>query len=290
MTTWFEGNRSFFLGAQAELIKDDREIASTWASKHVVHNPAYKFVLGRFVEADRPNNNRQLFSLEGLQLARPSIQHAPMNMNHSSRRVVGAFIATELIYPTDAVPKKQIAQSGIDELCSKCGEAIPGDYEVCPKCAEAAMEAAGIKLNPYIESLGVMWRHYFPEEYDLIEDAESEGRLFYSMECIPREIQCAGDLGCGAKFAYAGRQSDDYCEHLNASSSDKYLINPHFTAGALIVPPVRPGWSHADVQQLVSAHSELAEQIYMGVSADMGHLAVPEWEHIMAQLLVFASR
>jgi hypothetical protein len=264
MTIYIEGKRGIYLGAQAVLIEDDREVASSWAQKHVVHNPAYRYVLGRFVEADRANNNRQLFSLKGLQMARPSIQHAPMNMNHQYRHVVGAYIAAELIYPTGA-------------------EEARGDV------VDRA-EAAAFGLNPYIEALGVMWKHYFRQEHEVIESAHAEGRLYYSMECVPREIQCAGDGGCGATFAYAGRQSKTYCGHLNEGASDKLLIDPHFTAGAILVPPVQPGWSHADVHSLVAAHADLAEDIYEGIRGDLPHLSPGDWEVLMAQLLVLAHR
>lgn len=316
MTTWIQGERSFFLGAQAFLVEDDREIASSWASKHIVTNPAYKFVLGRFVEADRANNNKQLFSLKGLQLARPTIAHAPMNMNHSSRRVVGAFVATDLVYPTG----QRAAAGGVLEPgsptppydCPVCGESVgPEDLPEgqdpmvpgvtpCPHCGavldtngrlvdsqQAGASDAG--LNAYIEALGVFWRHYFPEEFALVEAAHAEGKLYYSMECIPAQIQCAGADGCGETYEYAGRISDTYCSHLNDHISDKHLIDPHFTAGAILVPPVRPGWSNADIHSLVAGHAELAEQIYDGVREDLRHLDSRDWELLMAQLLALST-
>lgn len=296
MTTYIEGERSFFLGAQASLIVEDREIASTWAQKYVLPNPAHRFLLGRFVEADKANNNRQLFSLKGLQVARPTIQHAPMNMNHSSKRVVGAFVATDLIYPTDqaseeargSAPKCPLCNDGMnmsktDVWCAKCEP-----EKNAPAAALARVEDAA--LNPFIEALGVFWRHYFREDYAAVEEANAQGRLYFSMECIPQQIQCAGDEGCGSTFQYAGRQSDTYCAHLNECASDKHLIHPHFTAGAVLVPPVRPGWSHADVKTLVAAHSELANDIYNGVKADLSHLDSDAWEALMGQLLELSQR
>lgn len=301
MTTWLEGRNSIFLGAQAFVIEDDRETASSWSSKYVVHNPAYKWVLGRFVEADRANDNKQLFSLKGLQMQRPTIAHAPMNMNHSSRRVVGAFVATDLVYPVSTTT----AAYSLD--CAECAEAVevPQDYDpnepppTCSKCGQILDKArmvdslqAGASdagLNAYVEALGVFWRHYFPEEFALVEAAHAEGKLYYSMECIPSQIQCAGANGCGETFQYAGRVSETYCAHLKDGVSDKHLINPHFTAGAILVPPVRPGWSNADIHSLVAKHAELAENIYDGVVADMNHLAPKEWEILMAQLLALAT-
>lgn len=259
MTIYVEGKHSIVLAAQAAIFENDREMASSWAAPHIIPNPAHKWILGRFVEADRPNNNHQLFSLEGLQMSRPTIAHAPMNMNHSTRRVVGSYVATDLIYPTDA----------------------------------ASDESAGTSdagLNPYIEALGVFWKHYFPEEYSLVEAAHAEGRLFYSMECVPRQIQCAGESGCGETFEYAGRISDTYCAHLNEHVSDKFLIDPHFTGGAVLVQGVRPGWVNADIHTLVAQYSELADNIYEDVRSDLSHLNPSDWELLMGELLTIATR
>ena len=295
MTTWIEGARSFFLGSQAFLIEDDREMASSWASSHILHNPAHKWVLGRFVESDRANNNRQQFTLEGLQMARPTITHAPMNLNHQQHKVVGAFVATELVYPT-AAPAKADGSAPICPV-EGCGTtmALSNDDAFCPTCEpekvtafEAAVDAMGIALNPYIDALGVFWKHYFPREYALVEAAHAEGRLFYSMECIPSDIKCVGDGGCSKEFAYVGRQSDTYCDHLNESSSDKLLVNPHFTAGAILIPPVNPGWSHADIHTLVAGHQQMAQNIFDDVKEELPHLSPDEWESLMGELLALA--
>lgn len=353
MTVWIEGNRGFFLGAAAQLVEDDREVAS-WASPYIVKNPAYKWVLGRFVEADRANINRQLFSLDGLQMGRPSIAHAPMNMNHVARRVVGAFVGSDLIYPTtaepeasqiesddgqanvDADPPEGIAEAARDfntdqrDKMAKKGHALPdGSFPIAneqdlhnaiqafgrakDKAAAKAhiikrAKALGLtkllpdgwtapqkaatqpELNPYIEALGVFWKYYFPDEYELIENAYAQGALFYSMECVPGQIQCAGAGGCGGQYEYAGRQSDSYCAHLNDGASDKLLIDPHFTGGALLVPPVKPGWANADVHSLVAKYSDLADRVYAGVAEELPGLSASKWEAMMEELLVLTRR
>lgn len=282
MTTVVEGKHSIFMGAQAFLLENDRETASSWASEHITKNPAYKWVLGRFVEADRPNNNKQLFSLEGLQMSRPTIAHAPMNLNHSSRRVVGAYVATDLVYPTDG--------ASVESADLTCGAPIfDADGKQIGVVGELA-QVSDAGLNPYIEALGVFWRRYFPEEYALVEAAHAEGRLYYSMECVPQQVQCAGAAGCGETYEYDGRVSDTYCSHLNEHVSDKFLINPHFTAGAVLVQGVRPGWSHADVHTLVAGYADLAETIYDGVSRDLSHLDPRDWELLMNELLILTTR
>lgn len=263
MTVWIEAESSFHIGARAELVPDDREIAAGhWAASHIVPNPANAYVIGRYAESGRANNNRQLFALEGLQSGKPSLQHAPVNMNHSARRVVGAFVASELIYPTK--PAAEEEQN------------------------EAAMAVPDEKLNPFMESLAVVWKHYFPDEYRAVAMAQAEGALYYSMEAIPEKIACAGDGGCGGEFAYEGPKSTNYCAHLNEHASDKLLINPHFIGGALIVPPVRPGWSNANIKA-IDVKAGLEESVYSQVAEDFSHLGPAEWENLMREIVAFAS-
>jgi hypothetical protein len=251
VTAWIEGKRGFYLGAQAYVLDDSKEVA--WAEKHIVHNPAHKWIIGKFVEAEKANNNRQYFSLDGLRMAQPTIAHAPMNMNHSGRRIVGAYVATDFVYPT-----------GSEE------------------------EAAA--FNPFIEALAVFWAAHFPEDWNEVEKAHAEGHLYYSMECVPSHLKCAGENGCNQEFEYAGRTSPSYCQHLNQGASEKFLVNPHFTAGACIVPPVRPGWNNADVHSLVANHADAADRVYAEVAQDMDHLGPREWELMMVELLAMADK
>lgn len=243
-TVWVEGNKGFYLGAQAFLIEDARECA--WAERHIVANAAHAWVLGKYVEADRANSNRQYFSLDGLRLGQSTIAHAPMNLNHQARNVVGAFVATDMVHPT---------------------------------------EEQASAFNPYIEALGVVWKAYFPAEFAKIQDAHANGQLFFSMECVPRHIACIGDGGCGQKYEYAGRQSATYCDHLNGGTSDKDLIEPHFTAGAILVPPAQPGWKNAEIHSLVARHAEAAERVYDGFREAAPQLSSDEWLGLMAGLL-----
>ena len=275
MSVWIEGRRGFYLGAQAFVLDEDRELA--WAEKFILKNPAHRWILGRYVEADRPNSNRQLFPLEELQAQRPTITHAPMNLNHHPHRIVGAYVATEMVYPTQ--------QAAHD--CPKCGEEMKDGR--CSACGYDSGQAAAAPQNPFIDALGVFWKHYFPEEFRAVEAAHKMGHLFYSMECVPQQIACAGPSGCGAEFAYDGRQSEKYCEHLRASTSDKKLIKPHFTAGAILLPPVQPGWSNAEIHKLVANHAEAAEDIYEGVKREAPHLDAHLWESLMHSLLVTAE-
>lgn len=254
MSVAIEGNHSFFIGSRAVLLDPSRDTASSWASAHVQPNPAVKWVLGKYVEADRANNNKQYWYFDDLKKAQPTITHAPMNLNHHAKSIVGAFVATEMMYPV-------------------------GEGE------EAATQ------NPYIEALGAMWSYYFPEEYEVVKAAHDEGALFYSMECVAETVTCGGDFGCGETYEYAGRISETYCAHLNEHISWKILNNPHFLAGALIIPPEKPGWSGAEIKELalvVTEQAEQAEAIYASLAQEFPQEEAFQWEERMLSLMARA--
>lgn len=250
MTVLVPGSKSFYMGTQAILLNEDRDVASHWASSHIVSNPAIRWVLGKYVEANNANYNGQYWRLEDLQMKRPTIVHSPMNMNHQPRNIVGTFPAAEMMYP------------------------VGDNAEV---------------MNPYIETLGAFWKFYFPDELSVVEEAFNDGKLFQSMECVASSITCVD--GCGETFPYAGPMSADYCDDIKAGGA-KQLNNPHFLAGALIVPPASPGWGGAFVKELsslIESQTTLAEKIYDEVSEEMPHLEASEWETLMAQLLARAN-
>lgn len=251
----FEGKNRFYFGARAQLIENEREMAADWAIPHIVHNPAHAWVIGRFVEADRANNNKQYFKLGDLQVAQPTITYAPMNINHSWRNIVGAYTASELVYPTGET----------------AGESDEG-------------------LNPYIESLGVVWKYYFPDEYRMVQAANAQGKLFFSMEAIPESLSTIGGSDDAAVYAYEGRQSPNYPDEINERSCSGIVLNkPHFTGGALIIPPVNPGWSNADVTQVAQYMDDSFRQAEM--ANEEPTMAVPnvaaaqQWQAAMDELL-----
>lgn len=255
MQTIFEGEDRFYLGARATILDDSREVASEWAVRHIHPNPAYAFILGRYVEADNANQNKQFFPLSQLQAAQSSITHAPMNINHNSRNVVGAFTATEMIYPT----------------------------------TESASDDGS---NPYIESLAVFWKFYFPDEYRAVQMANSQSGLHYSMEAIPESLSTIGGSDDAATYPYEGRTSPNYPEEINSRSVDAIVLNkPHFVAGALIIPPEKPGWKGADARQvanLMRSHQEEAEAAYEAMRTGAPEGDPASWEAMMQSLLLKA--
>lgn len=258
-----EGPRGFVVGAQAFLLDvEGREMA--WAEQHVQQNSAYRWILGRYVQAQEPNQNGHIFDLDDLRAQQHTVVHAPLNMLHRPHYNVGAFVASELLYPT----KGETAASPLQpEFESKV---------------------------PFMEALAAFWHYYFRDEYEkTILPAYKEGRLFYSMEAVPPTITCPAHVGgCGQQFKYRGRQHDTYCDHLNKPLAMKVLNKPHFTAGALIVPPARPGWKSADITQLselISANFDLAESAYTQAAEIAPHLSTDQWDSMMFDLMLAAG-
>lgn len=246
----FWGKDRIYMAAEARLIENEREIASAWAANHIVLNPAHSWILGKFVEADRANKNQQFFTLEGLQMGNPSIAHGPMNVNHNPRNVVGAFVASELIFP-----------------------------------AETAGEEP---LNPYIESLAVFWKYYFPDEYRAIQNASGDGGLFYSMECVPQGLSTIGGSNDATVYPYEGRQSPNYSKEINERTYPIMLHGPHFTGGALVIPPEKPAWCNADAQmvsQFLDKNWAEVEAAYEGIKTATPHLTAATWEALMMEII-----
>lgn len=259
MSLLVEGERSVWLGCQAEIVQDDRELA--WAEKYVERNEAYKWILGRYVAADEHNLNGHYFALEDLRQTGSTVRHSPLNMLHRPRHIVGTFVAAEMIYPTTA------------------------------PAAAANEHPMYVARTPYMEALSAFWKYLCQDEYQLIERAWSEGQLYYSMEAVPPSVTCMADGGCGQTFKYMGRTHDSYCAHLNEHAAKKRLNQPHFVGGALVIPPSKPGWANADITELaglIEGHAEQAEALYDAIAGDMPHLGPREWEGFMAQILVQA--
>lgn len=244
----YEGKSSIWLGGRAELLEPgERDMA--WAERSIKYSPFQKWVLGKYVEADTANSNMQKWDLKNMSQGQPTITHAPMNLLHQPRRIVGHFVDTELLYPDTA--------------------------------------ADG---NPFIEALGIFYRYYFPEELQIVERAHAEGSLYFSMECVGRSVTCES---CQGEFDYRGPQDPSYCSHINNRESAKLFNDPVFLAGALIVPPVKPGWKNAqvtDISGLIKENAEECERAYEGVKEDLPDQTPAIWEAMMAQIVQIASQ
>ena len=111
------------------------------------------------------------------------------------------------------------------------------------------------ELLPEIQALSALWAHNFPQVAEAARSAHDKGKLWYSMECVGEGKQC---LTCNKTFEWAAAR---YCEHMEESrTAPRRFINPVFQGGALIFPPVKPGWSDADIEEVARAAREFADR------------------------------
>lgn len=285
-----EGPRSFHVAQPAEGLIEDREMAADagWATAHMDTRPDFAWVLGRFVEADQPNENGHIFGLEDLQRVHDSVVSTPLNMLHRAHHVVGAFTATRIVEPTAAPVVPRVSTT----------IAVPPSAQASWTTNQTLTDTPTLPLtdrsdgrvaNPHVEALAAFWRWVFPEEYAAVRGAFDAGAAYFSMEAVPSSLSCPA---CGGTFAYAGARSEVYCAHLNAHRSPKVLNDPHFVGGAMIIPPTRPGWRKADITELaalIEANEDRANELYDQVAAASPQLDPAEWEGLMSVLLAAES-
>lgn len=147
-------------------------------------------------------------------------------------------------------------------------------------------ETAASDSRPYIAAVGAVWRYIYPEETAALQLASETGSLYWSMECVAEEVACVSDgnlQGCGQTFGYMDAIRQQACEHINNRTSARRMVNPSFLGGAVIVPPVKPGWGEArmEVMRQASALAEQAEAASIGMSAT-------DFELLMAQVVKYA--
>lgn len=195
-----------------------RTVITAPASREVAYaHEAFLYLHGRFVEAEHANANGAFWSTADLQMGEPTVAGGPLNWLHEERKVIGALLTGDLVK--------------VDRQAS----------------------ASGAVVGNHIASTAAVWRFLYPEEARTIEKAAADRQLFYSMECVSREVECVD--GCGASFPYATyiTEKAKLCEHLREHSSTRRFVDPVFLGGAIIVPPIRPGWANADVEVVKQA-------------------------------------
>lgn len=215
-------------------------------TKAATPNPHYLWLQGRLVGGEKANRNGAFWATADLEVGLPTVNHGPLNWLHEGRHVIGSIVASELIRP--------------------------------------AVEVAGEPAEPHIRAASAVWRWLWPDEARVIEMAADQGSLWYSMECVAREVSCMGDTGCGQTFDYAAVMTGNAgCQHIAERSSTRRLVDPTFLGAAVIVPPVKPGWADADLTLMQTAAS-LAETAHAQVG-DNG-MDVQQWEALMAAVVV----
>lgn len=239
-----EINGHTFITGPADLVIDGWEKALT-PNQHV------KWMQGRFVGGEKANRNGAFWSTQDLEFGQPTVQHGPLNWLHEARHIIGTIADAKLVLPS----------------------------------GETAAEALGVVNEPHINALSAIWQWIYPDECYVIEQASDAGKLWYSMECVSRTVQCVGEGSCGTEAAYMDYlQHKGVCQHMKEHSATRRLVDPTFLGGAVIVPPVRPGWADADARFMREA-SKMAEASFETANPEM---TASEWELLMAQLVRFA--
>jgi hypothetical protein len=186
-------------------------------------HPGFLWVAGKFVEADKPNLNKQFWSTEDLEFGQHTIKFTPMNMLHKIYDPIGVYVESRFVPASDTD-------------------------------------------NAHIEALGCVWAYRYPKEAEQIEKADTDGTLWFSMECVGEKLHCKG--GCEKEFAYFTPRQD-LCEHLRERTSVRHIVNPYFTGGAIIIPPAKPAWPNADVEVQGDDSQEKARAQHWNAIMDM---------------------
>jgi hypothetical protein len=273
-TLVLEKGHSTYLVNAAHVVRRGDDVAdlaaqttdSSWTIEE--SNPFIQWIAGDFVEADNANSNTQFWTAGDLELAEYTIRYSPLNMVHRFKQPIGFYAATKTVKLEREAAAVQLAKP--------------------------AEEAGSMK----IQALSGLWSHIFPFESAQVEAANDENLLFYSMECRGSHLTCGTDKakgleGCGKTFEYM--QVDTHCEHLLERSSVRHIVNPVFRGGAIIVPPVRPGWKNAhasvleeSVMQEAAAFAEQNEKAYNQLVADGTDITASAWETLMAMVATSA--
>lgn len=193
-------------------------------------NAGFTYLRGRFVEADTPNANGAMWTTADLELGQNTVAGGPLNWLHDDRKIIGSLLDGNLV-----AGREQSAAGG---------ENLIGNH---------------------IETTAAVWRFLFPQQTDAIEKAAKDHGLYFSMECISRQVACVGETGCGEQFDYGDYDAGNVCSHLRERASVRRFVDPIFLGGAVIVPPVKPGWASADAEVVRQAAALSEEQ---GVAGD----------------------
>lgn len=232
-----EGADSLFLTGPAVTLSPEK--AAAW-EKAATANPQYTYLQGRFVEADNPNRNNAYWTTQDLEMGQPTVANGPLNWLHDDQHIVGVLTDSELVY------RERAAQG---------------------------------EVGTHITAMAVVWKFLYPRETQMIEKASADRSLWYSMECTSQTVTCIdspGRPGCGGTFPYAQVQLEPtkVCNHLREKSSVRRFGDPTFLGGAVIIPPVVPGWGDANAAVMrqaaaISERAHLTEQLTETEAASM---------------------
>jgi hypothetical protein len=263
----------FMAGGRAHLVDDGNGGLKAWAERYVRKDPDIRWIIGNYVEADAPNSNGHIFPLAELQAAQHTLAGKPLNMLHRNQHVIGCFAGAQLVNAQGN--EWEMPAASMELLAAgKAGSIVSSSATTTTSMA-----------NPYVEAVAGLWHARFPDEYFDIEKAHKEGSLFFSMEAIPAAVSCPS---CQVEAAFAGYESEDYCAHMQGPTGPKILHRPVFAGGAIIIPPIRPGWDRADIRTIAQAHDGV-EEVYTAMAVELPELEPDQWEWLMAEIMSQAA-
>lgn len=239
-----ESDKGLFLTAPASVLGGDDQ--AEW-EKAATANPNFVYLAGRFVEADTPNRNNAFWSTPDLELAQTTVANGPLNWLHDEKHIIGTLTDSRMVY----------------------------------------REAADAVGN-HIQAMSAIWKFIYPRETEVIEKASANNTLWYSMECVAETVTCIdgpGKPGCGDTFPYktVQREPAKVCSHIREKSSIRRFNQPTFLGGAVIIPPVRPGWGKADATVMRQA-AELTERSHLDTRLDR-----VDAEQMVAMVIAYAN-
>lgn len=251
MSTIFEGPKSYQWISPSRLVEEDHERA--WAEPYVRRSEDVRWILGSYVQsstenAKQYNSNGHLFPYEDLKSSIKDIPYRPLNFVHIPNRKIGCFAGAEFVYPEG---------SSVEE------------------------GTINVEMPPIVEALACFWLYYDQGLWHDIEMSHKDGTAFFSMEAVPEQVECAA---CKAVFDYDGPTSKTYCDHLQNRRAKKTLHKPHFLAGALIIPPVKPGWDHAHIKEISQAYeadTDYAHSLYQEIAQQSPQLTDAQINNVM---------
>lgn len=285
-------------------------------------NTGFTYLRGRFVEADHANDNGAMWTTEDLQIGGPTVAGGPLNWLHDDRKIIGSLLQGELVLAREEARKFKAEKR---RKMAKAGTAMPdGSFPIAnAEDLANAIRLAGKAKDPaaarrhiirraralglsdripdswkrekseleivsnHIVADAAVWRFLFPEQAKTIEKAAEDGALYYSMECISREVACLdtpGRPGCGETFGYGDYDAGRCCQHLRERSSVRRFVDPVFLGGAIIVPPVVPGWTGAEAT-VVRQAARLSEENHLAE-----HLTADQAKALATAVLEWANR
>lgn len=252
-----EVNGHLLLTGMANLVKSmadypDREMAAEY--EKAAGNDKLLHLTGKFVEADAPNVNGAFWTAADLDYGERTPIHAPVNFLHRQRHIIGTFTDSKLFKPGEA--------------------------------------AAAGNARSYLGVNAVAWPEFFPYEARMIEMASNAKALFWSMECQSRTVRCETSndghwQGCGAEFPFQQVyfRPDSVCSHLRGRTAQRRFVQPRFNAGAVILPPVKPGWLGANAE--VRHQAEMLAEHHYAEAASAGGMDDGRVVALMQQVIQY---